>query len=324
MPHERFPKIEILSIAPEKIDFILSETCTSVANTVRRIMIAEVPILAIDLVEFSENSTVLNDEYIAHRLGLIPIRYQAADSLRGGDCNGAFLPHRECVCYERCPRCSVEFELEVDFDRVNPTRPESERMLPLTITSKDLKSNHDCVTPAHFLNEFEADEAHDDGISIVKIGPGQSLKFSAVGRMGIAKEHAKWCPVAVATYRFWPIITFNEEMLANLTMDQKQELVDVCPDRILRLDEVTGQLSEVENAYEIATFTEDLKECQEAMKKRPEDDDFVHCVQSTDRFVFSVESTGAMDAEEILMSSLKILRERLTYLAQEVENLKDL
>jgi DNA-directed RNA polymerase II subunit RPB3 len=82
MPHQRFPKVQILQMAPHEIKFILSETDTSVANTLRRLMIAEVPTLAIDLVEFRENSTVLNDEYIAHRLGLIPIRYQAPDSIK--------------------------------------------------------------------------------------------------------------------------------------------------------------------------------------------------------------------------------------------------
>lgn len=69
-------------MAPHEMRFILSETDTSVANTLRRIMIAEVPTLAIDLVEFHENSTVLNDEYIAHRLGLIPIRYQPPDTMK--------------------------------------------------------------------------------------------------------------------------------------------------------------------------------------------------------------------------------------------------
>lgn len=110
------------------------------ANSLRRIMIAEVPTLAIDLVEFHENSTVLNDEYIAHRLGLIPIKYQDPQTLRGGDCNGPFLSHRECVCYERCRRCSVEFDLDVDFDKENTKRAESERMLPITVTSRDLVS----------------------------------------------------------------------------------------------------------------------------------------------------------------------------------------
>lgn len=82
MPHQRFPKVQILHMASHEIKFILSETDTSVANTLRRIMISEVPTLAIDLVEFHENSTVLNDEYIAHRLGLIPIRYQPPDSMK--------------------------------------------------------------------------------------------------------------------------------------------------------------------------------------------------------------------------------------------------
>lgn len=141
--------------------------------------------------------------------------------------------------------------------------------------------------------------------------------------MGISKEHAKWCPVAVATYRFWPIITINEEACNMLTLEQKQELVEACPDRILELDEITGNLVAVENAYEMATFTEDLKTAQEAMKKRPEDDDFVKVVHSTDRFVFSIESTGAIDAEDILLSSLRVLKDRLNYLAAEVEKLKE-
>ena len=82
MPQQRFPKIKILSIAPHHISFILSETDTSMANAIRRIMIAEVPTLAVDLVEYSENSSVLNDEYIAHRLGLIPIRFTPEGSMK--------------------------------------------------------------------------------------------------------------------------------------------------------------------------------------------------------------------------------------------------
>ncbi len=138
MSKQREPKIEILSIFPHEIKFILSETDVSVANTLRRIMIAEVPTLAIDLVEFHENTTVLNDEYIAHRMGLIPIKYLDPNTLRGGDCHGAFVPHRECACFDRCPRCSVEFLLDVDFDKAATERAENERDLPLTVTSADL------------------------------------------------------------------------------------------------------------------------------------------------------------------------------------------
>lgn len=323
MPQQRFPKIEILSVLSNEIRFILSDTDVSVANTLRRIMIAEVPTLAIDFVEFAENSTVLHDEYIAHRLGMLPVRYQAPDSTRGGDCHGQFFPHHECGCYDRCPRCSVEFNLDVSFDALAPKRSDLDHGLPLTVTSRDVKSNNDCVTLAHFLCSEEEENSHDVGISIVKVGPGQHLKFKAIARMGISKEHSKWSPVAVATYRFWPNISINEGACENLTLEQKQELVDTCPDRILELDEVTGNMTIADNAWETATFTDDLMHAQNNMKERPEDEDFVTVRHSQDKFIFSVEGTGAMDAEEILKSSLRVLKDKLRYLAQIVENLRD-
>ena len=196
------------------------------------------------------------------------------------------------------------------------------RELTMILTLKQ-KSNNELVRPGHFLNEEEQEEAHDEGISIVKIGPGQHLKLHAAARLGTLKEHAKWCPVAVCTYRFWPEISFNHDLLSALTLDQKQELVDICPDRILYLDETTGQLGAVENAHELATYTEDLKLAQQAMKKRAEDEDFVRVTQCLNKFIFNVESIGSMDAEDILMSSLRVLKERLNYLAAEMASFKD-
>mmetsp|Transcript_11256 Transcript_11256/g.14829 ORF Transcript_11256/g.14829 Transcript_11256/m.14829 type:complete len:360 (-) Transcript_11256:84-1163(-) len=357
MPHQRFPKVEILSMEPHELKFVLSETDCSMANSLRRIMIAEVPTLAIDLVEFSENTTVLNDEYIAHRLGLIPLRYTPQDGTGGGgggagddllgqqhnsigsDVQDAFVPHYECQCYEHCPRCSVEFDLNVAYNSSNPNylaaaAAESaggadgaeggggDVLAPLTVTSKDLISNNDLVQPAHFLSDLEEDTAQDEGISIVKMGPGQKLKLKCIARTGILKEHSKWTAVAVATYRLWPDVQINHEQMSTLTMEQKQSLVDVCSDGVIELDDVTGHIKEVENYWDICTYTEDLHHAQLALKKRQEDPDFIRIVPREDRFIFNVESTGAMDAHEIVLAALRVLKKRLTYLALELDNLK--
>lgn len=62
--------------------FVLSDTDISMANALRRVLIAEVPTVAIDVVDIEENSSVLLDEMLAHRLGLVPLRSQNVDQLK--------------------------------------------------------------------------------------------------------------------------------------------------------------------------------------------------------------------------------------------------
>lgn len=59
------------------------------------------------------------------------------------------------------------------------------------------------------------------------------MQLTAVAKKGIAKEHAKWSPVAVATFKFEPIIEINEEQEALLTSDQKAEFVEICPAKVI-------------------------------------------------------------------------------------------
>lgn len=60
--HARKAQIRIRKLTPMYCEFVLSHTDVSVANALRRVMIAEVPTIAIDLVEIENNTTVLNDE----------------------------------------------------------------------------------------------------------------------------------------------------------------------------------------------------------------------------------------------------------------------
>ncbi|KAJ3411574.1 45 kDa subunit of RNA polymerase II [Chytridiales sp. JEL 0842] len=174
------PQVTVKNINPEEktISFVLSNTDLSVANALRRIMIAEVPTMAIDLVEIENNTSVLVDEMISHRLGLIPLVSNAMSGI---------IYTRDCTCQQYCSMCSVELLLNV--------RCESDRNRD--VTSRDLISAHESIRPYH------ADD-NDPGVLICKLRKGQEVKIRCIAKKGTMKEHAKWSPVAAVAFEYDP------------------------------------------------------------------------------------------------------------------------
>jgi DNA-directed RNA polymerase subunit D len=66
-------KIEILEDNGNVLRFTLKDATNAYANALRRESIGNIPTFAIDTVTIYENSSSMFDEYIAHRIGLIPI-----------------------------------------------------------------------------------------------------------------------------------------------------------------------------------------------------------------------------------------------------------
>ena len=66
-------KLTLDKLHENRIEFLAQDVTVSMANTLRRYSMSRVPILAIDKVTFYDNTSPLWDEYVAHRLGLLPI-----------------------------------------------------------------------------------------------------------------------------------------------------------------------------------------------------------------------------------------------------------
>jgi DNA-directed RNA polymerase II subunit RPB3 len=99
----RMPSIKVTELLKYSVKFELYNTDLAIANALRRIMISEVPTMAIDLVEVKENTSALHDEMIAHRLGLIPLYSPNINQ---------FAFHSDCYCNSMCEKCVVKFQLK--------------------------------------------------------------------------------------------------------------------------------------------------------------------------------------------------------------------
>jgi len=77
-------KLKINKKTDNRIEFNLEGIDSCMANALRRIIISEIPIMAVEEVTFYDNSSVIHDELLAHRMGLVPLKTDPAgpDSIK--------------------------------------------------------------------------------------------------------------------------------------------------------------------------------------------------------------------------------------------------
>lgn len=291
-PLQRFPTVVIREMKERYLKFELHDTDVSIANVLRRVMLAEVPTIAIDLVEITSNSTVLNDEFLAHRLGLIPLVSDRAMEMKySRDCD-------QCDGDGPCPYCAVEFALNVKCTGDETLEVSTADLIP---TADD--DEEDAVIPAD-CRKRGGSEPEQRNIVIVKLRRGQELKLRAIARKGIGKDHAKWSPAATVTFQYKPDITINHNLMETLTLDEKKEWLESCPTHVFGINEY-GQVF-VENAEAYAYDEECLRKAESMGKPG-----LVDIQAKQDSFIFTVESTGALSAERMFLDAIDVLRQKL-------------
>ena len=208
--------LDIIKQDNQKISVKLKGVPLQYSNALRRICLNGIPVFAIDTIDIIENSSVLPDEGLAHRLGLIPIKTDLS----------RFNEPSKCDCHSEsgCSNCKVM--LVLDSGDSDVTR---------TILSNELSSEDDSIKPI------------SDKIPIVQLAPGQRIKIECYARLGRGTDHAKWNSANIST-----LTETDKEDERILTVESTGALE---PEQILlagvmevgnRLDEFKDMISQIE------------------------------------------------------------------------------
>ena len=160
--------LDVISKDSEKIAIKLKGVPLQYANALRRVCLNGVPVFAIDTVDIIQNTSVLPDEGLAHRLGLIPLKTDLKRFNEPSKC--------DCQSESGCSNCKVL--LVLDSGEAEESR---------SVLSSELSSEDETVKPT------------SDKIPIVQLAPGQKIKIECYARLGRGTEHAKWNSSNLAT-----------------------------------------------------------------------------------------------------------------------------
>ncbi|KAG9233912.1 DNA-directed RNA polymerase [Amylocarpus encephaloides] len=178
------PSVKITEAGTHSVDFELSNVELAFANSIRRVIMAEVPTMAIELVQIESNTSVLPDEFISHRLGLVPLNSKNVDDVAYG---------RDCTeCDDYCEQCSVTLTLHA--------RCTGDEIMKVYARDLQVESSR----PNQWVGSPVITDPEGLGTVICKLRQGQELRMKCIAKKGIAKEHAKWAPVSAVGFEYDP------------------------------------------------------------------------------------------------------------------------
>lgn len=148
-------------------------------------------------------------------------------------------------------------------------------------------------------------------ILIVKMRPGQEINLQAHAVMGTGQDHAKFSPVATASYRLLPTIDIVKPIIGA----DARKFRRCFPKGVIALEKITAQEAKKDNELKdkegevkavVANAMKDSvsRECL----RHPEFKDKVKLGRVRDHFIFKVESTGQWESDELFVESVKLLK----------------
>lgn len=147
---------------------------------------------------------------------------------------------------------------------------------------------------------------HDD-ILVAKLRPGQQIEASCHAVKGIGRDHAKFSPVATASYRLLPTI----RLLSEIRGEAAVRLQESFSEGVIELKEKDGEKIAV-----VADARRDT--CSRNVFRHSDLAPLVELGRKKNHFIFSVESTGALKSAELVVEACKVMEEKCRSLREQI------
>mgnify|MGYP006282293029 CR=1 FL=1 len=168
-------ELTLLEQSKDNLNLFVKGMEPAYANALRRAIMDLVPTMAIETVNINQNSSILYDEVLAHRLGLIPLKT---------DLESYVLPD-QCKCKgQGCAQCQVDFKIQVTG--------------PGPVYASELKFEDPKIKPVF------------DKMLIANLEKGQEIQVYGKAQLGIGRDHMKFAP-GLVYYKYKPKLTIEEQ-----------------------------------------------------------------------------------------------------------------
>ncbi|XP_037927762.1 DNA-directed RNA polymerases I and III subunit RPAC1 [Teleopsis dalmanni] len=289
-------KITVVRYEGNDLEFDVIGIHPSLANAFRRLMLSNVPSMAIEKVFIYNNTSVLQDEVLAHRLGLIPLRADARLFEYRAEETDELGTELDTLEFELKVKCTRRKDVK---DNINPeTAYKNSKVLSSQI--KWLPRGKQ----AQIYKESDVGVMYDDVI-VTELRPGHELDIRFAAVKGIGSDHAKFSPVATAYYRLLPEIRLTRPVTGKdaYTLQKcfSPGVIGVNDDdeayvKDARYDTVSR------NVYRFPHLI-----------------DAVEMSRVRDHFIFTVESVGALKPDVIFIEAIKILKKKCIKFINEID-----
>lgn len=258
--------------------------------------------MAIEKIFMVDNTSVIADEVLSHRLGLLPLdadprlfEYISENDVPNERNTIVFKLHVSCSSAKGSPRITVkssELKWLPEGSQLSAASPAQAGDQQKTFTSFSQSQKGISDKPLG-VKQFD-----DNDITIARLGPGQSIELEAHAVKGVGKVHAKWSPVATAWYRMLPEVVLLEEIEG----DDAVNLQKKCPVKVFDIEDFGGTQRAVVARPRSCTL------CRECIMEPTEKK--IELRRVRDHFIFTIESTGALPPEVLFTEAVKILEEK--------------